>query len=74
MNSERDNELEKRKQAAYERGQDWGYANKSWAYAEQLGYQPNSDEHLAYLPPYSKCDGRANCRCVLIPVYYRAGA
>lgn len=53
----RDSELEKRKQAAYERGQDFGYANKSFACAEQLGYQPNSDEHLAFLDGYE--DGRA---------------
>lgn len=49
---DRDNELEDRKQEAYERGQNWGYTNKSFGYAEQLGYLPNSDEYLAFLDGY----------------------
>lgn len=27
-----------------------------------------SDEHYALMPPYARCAGGANCRCVLVPV------
>jgi hypothetical protein len=32
----------------------------------------NSEAHREFTPPLSQCDGRNNCRCVLIPVYRRS--
>jgi urease gamma subunit len=30
--------------------------------------EANSEEHYAIMPPYARCAGGANCRCVLVPV------
>lgn len=52
----RDNELEKRKAAAYEHGQNLGYVNAKLPSADKAGYDPRSEEWDAFRDGYE--DGR----------------
>lgn len=55
--TERDNELEKRKDAAYNKGLDWGYSNKPVVSCDVVGLPHASAEYDAFLAGYE--DGQA---------------